>query len=143
MLVIGRGELVAPAAQADEDLGGKGARLLVKAFLPVGPDCHAETYRILREMAQEESTRLRVQVFAMGSEAAQAEMRREGITCATVLVNNRISFDLPAGDSVRKVTLSRRSNAPDSTYHSEDVRVIIKRELERLYPSVEQTPGDR
>ena len=132
---LGRGELVAPAVHADQDLGNRQARLLVKAFLPLEVPCHAETLKILREMAQQEKARLRVQVIAMRSPAGQAEMQRDGLTCATVLVNNRMSFDLPSGTSVRNVILSHKPNDPDSTYQSEDVRAVIRQELARLYPA--------
>jgi hypothetical protein len=141
LLRLGRGEVVTPAAYADQDLGNRRARLLVKAFLPIHVPCHAETLKLLGEVARAEKARLRIQIIDMRTKEGQAEMRQEGLTCATVLVNNRMSFDLPSGESVRSVILSHRPNEPDSTYHSEDVRAVIQQELARLYPPPPPKPS--
>lgn len=139
---LGRGELVNPGDKATEDLGPPGARVLVKLFAPLAPQCHQKTAQLLRELAGREPERVRVQIFDMMGPEARAEMRRERLSCATVLVNNRLDFRLGSGEENRAVSLSHRPNAPQSTYNSEDVVTVVEQELARLYPEREKAQGE-
>ena len=128
---LGRGELVNPGQGATFDSGAPdAARLLVKLFAPLHADCHQETVKVLKELAAQEPARVRVQIFDLTQAPSRAEAERERLTCATVLVNNRVAFTL--GD--RSVALHHRPNQPGSSYRSEDVRAVVELELERLYP---------
>lgn len=132
--VLGRGDFVRPGERADVDHGSSKARILVKMFAPFGPECHAKTVGLLKELAEREPERVRVQLFHMRRPVGQQELRRERLNCATVLVNNRYKFTLVEPDGEREVVLSHRPNEPSSTYRSEDVIAVVEQELKRLYP---------
>jgi len=134
MEYLGRGELLRPGENATIDRGSREARVLVKLLAPLGPECHRETAGLLIALAEKHPDKLRVQIFDMFSAPGRAEMAREGLNCATVLVNNRHDFQLREGDRVRKVQFVHRPNAAGSSYHSEDVVTIVTREIARLYP---------
>jgi hypothetical protein len=127
---LGRGELVDPGQGASFDSGAPDAHVLVKFFAPLHADCHQETVKALKELAAQERSRVRVQIFDLTQAPSRAEAEREGLTCASVLVNNRVAFTL--GD--RPVALHHRPNQPGSSYRSEDVRAVVAQELQRLYP---------
>jgi hypothetical protein len=127
---MGRGELVNPGQGASFDSGAPDARVLVKFFAPLHADCHQETVKVLKDLAAQEPSRVRVQIFDLTQAPSRAEAEREGLTCASVLVNNRVAFAL--GD--RPVALHHRPNQPGSSYRSEDVRAVVAQELQRLYP---------
>jgi hypothetical protein len=141
--VIGRGEFVNPGEGAVFDQGSPEAKVLVKFFAPLAPQCHQDTAKLLRELAAREPERVRVQIFDMTQPAARAEMRRERLGCATVLVNNRLNFRLGAGDGSRAVSFSHRPNVPRSSYNSEDVIAVVEQELARLYPEQEKARGEQ
>jgi len=129
---LGRGELVNPGEHPTMDLGSPEAKVLVKMFAPLAPECHQKTAELLKELAAREPERVRVQIFDMASpQTTRPEMARERLTCATVLVNNRYEFTL----GERKVSLSHRPNDPNSTYNSQDVITIAEQEIARLYPA--------
>ncbi len=132
--VLGRGDFVRPGEHHDGDLGSSKARILVKMFAPFGPECHTKTADLLRELAEREPERVRVQLFHMRGPVGQQELRRERLSCATVLVNNRYEFTLIEPDGERKVVLSHKPNEPSSSYCSEDVVAVVEQELKRLYP---------
>ncbi len=126
---VGRGEAVLPGKNPAIELGSPEAKVLVKVLAPLGTECHQKTVELLKELSQREPKRLWVQVFDPGTVEGKAEMMRERLHCATVLINNRFEFTL--GD--RKVTLSHRPNDPKSTYNSEDVITIAQQEIARVY----------
>ncbi len=132
--VLGRGELVNPGEGAAEDLGSPEAQVLVKMLAPAGIDCHRTTAVLLREVAEREGERVRVQIFDMQRPEGRREMLRERLRCATVLVNNRMTFALEGEEGAREVVLSHKPNEELSTYNSEDVITVIEQELRRLYP---------
>jgi len=131
--VLGRGELLRPGEGGATDLGSPGAKILVKMFAPVDTECHQKTAKLLRDRAAKEPERVRVQIFDMRTAAGREEMRRERLTCATVLVNNRYRFVLEGPTGKREVSLHHRPNEPVSSYHSEDVIAVIEQELKRCY----------
>lgn len=137
LLYLGRGELVNPGAAATLDLGSPQAKLLVKMFAPMRTDCHRQTADLLKALAQREAERVRLQLFDFYHPAAREEMLREGLTCATVLVNNRYEFTLKSGSGERKVQLIHRPNSPGATYNSEDAVSVVEQELKRVYPQPE------
>ena len=130
---LGRGEFVNPGEKASIDLGAPDAKVLVKMFAPLGIACHQPTVDLLRELAAAEPKRLRVQIFNVRDPATVGEANRERLTCATVLVNNRYQFTIPGGDKERKVEFTHKPNTEMSTYNSEDVPVVVRREIERIY----------
>ncbi len=134
---VGRGEFVKPGEGPVEDLGSRDAKLLIKAFLQLGPECHEKTMGLLRELVDRHPGRVRVQIFNMRTRTGRMEMNRERLRCATVLINNRDRFVLSEGDKERQVELSHKPNDPRSTYNSEDVITIAEREIKRLYPADE------
>jgi len=103
--VLGRAELIRPGEGATADLGSPKAKILVKMCAPLQTDCHIETANLLKALAGREAERVRVQLFDMGNPAGRAEMQREGLSCATVLVNNRYEFTLAGPEGERKVAL--------------------------------------
>jgi hypothetical protein len=127
---LGRGELVDPGKGATFDSGAPEARLLVKLFAPLHADCHQQTAKLLRDLAAREPSRVRVQIFDLTQAPSRAEAEREGLTCASVLVNNRLAFTVEG----RPVVLHHRPNQPGSSYRSEDVLAVVAQELARLYP---------
>jgi len=133
--VLGRGEFINPGEQPAKDVGSPEARVLVKMFAPMRTDCHRETAIKLEQLAGQEPERLRVQLFDMQTSAGRAEMARERLQCATVLVNNRLYFTLSEGGQTRKVAFHHRPNTPQSTYCSDDVVSVVKQEIARLYPT--------
>ena len=126
---LGRGELVKPGNSPTIELGSPQAKVLVKMLAPLQTECHQKTMELLKELAAREPDRLRVQIFDMGIPEVRAEMMRERLQCATVLVNNREEFTL----GERKVTFSHRPNEGRSTYQSEDVILVVEQEIARLY----------
>jgi hypothetical protein len=133
--VLGRGDFIRPGEQPVVDMGSKKARILVKMLAPLHPDCHKKTGQLVSELVEREPERVRFQAFNMSLPAGREEINREGLSCATVLVNNRYEFTLIDPDGAeRKVSLSRRPNDPNSSYRSEDVVAIVEQELKRLYP---------
>jgi len=130
---LGRGEFLNPAAKASIDLGSPDAKVLVKMFAPLGIACHQTTVDLLKQLAEEEPQRLRVQIFDMHAPAMVEEVNRERLSCATVLVNNRYQFTIREGDKERKVEMTHRPNAEQSTYNSEDVPVVVRQEIARIY----------
>jgi hypothetical protein len=134
-VIIGRGEILRPGEGAAFDSGPADAKVLVKMYAPLQTECHAKTAKLLKELAAREPVRVRVQIFDMSSVAARADMKREQLGCATVLVNNRTDFilDIPGGK--RKVTLSHRPNINKPTYYSEDVINVVEQELKGFYPA--------
>ena len=141
---LGRGEFLNPAAKASVDLGSPDAKVLVKMFAPLGIACHQATVDLLKQLAGEEPQRLRVQLFDMHVPAMVAEVNRERLSCATVLVNNRYQFTIREGGKERKVEMTHRPNAERSTYNSEDVPVVVRQEIARIYgpapPKMESKP---
>jgi len=132
--VLGRGEMIRPGEGAVADLGSPEAKVLVKMCAPLRPECHRETANLLKALAEREPERVRVQLFDMGSPAGRAEIQREGLSCATVLVNNRYEFTLAGPEGERKVALSHRPNSPQASYNSADAVAVVEQEIERLYP---------
>jgi len=132
--VLGRGELIRPGEGAVADLGSPEAKILVKMCAPLRPECHRETANLLKALAQREPERVRVQLFDMGGPAGRAEIQREGLSCATVLVNNRYEFTLAGPEGERKVALSHRPNSPQASYNSADAVAVVEQEIRRLYP---------
>ena len=132
--VLGRGELVRPGEGAVADLGPPEAKILVKMCAPLHTECHIETANLLKALAQREPERVRVQLFDMRSPAGRAEMQREGLNCATVLVNNRYEFTLAGPEGERKVALWHRPNSPQASYNSADAVAVVEQEIKRLYP---------
>jgi hypothetical protein len=131
---LGRGEFVKPGEGAEVDLGSAEAKILVKMFAPLAPECHRTTADLLKELAEREPERVRVQIFNMMTRPGQAEMRRERLRCATVLVNNRYEFTLQTPDGPREVAFHHRPNGPKASYNSEDVIALVDQEIARLYP---------
>ncbi len=139
MAIVGRGEMVNPGEGAVVDLGSPEAKVLVKMFAPLRPACHQKTVELLNDLAAREPERVRVQLFDMArGPRARREMRREGVNCATVLVNNRMKFTLEGEEGARKVVLSHMPNEERSTYNSEDVIAVVEQEISRLYPEGEE-----
>jgi hypothetical protein len=138
--VLGRGEFLNPGKEATEDLGSPDAKLLVKMLAPMGPECHQITAALLRELAERDPDRVRVQIFDMARPAGRMEMNRERLKCAAVLVNNRFEFVLGEEGDESKVELWHKPNTAKSTYNSEDVIAVVERELARTYPA-EETEG--
>lgn len=137
--VLGRGELVNPGEEASVDIGSPEAKVLVKMYAPRGPACHQKTVELLKDLAAREPERVRVQIFDMArGPRGRAEMRRERIQCATVLVNNRMEFTLEGDEGAREVVLSHKPNEERSTYNSEDVIAVVEQEISRLYPEGEE-----
>ncbi len=134
LTVLGRGDFVRPGEGALIDLGSPKARILVKMFAPLHTECHRKTADLLKEFAAREQERVRVQIFDMVTPAGRDEMRREGLRCATVLVNNRYVFTLVEEEGSREVALNHRPNAAGSSYCSEDVIAVVEQEIRRLYP---------
>ncbi len=134
LTVLGRGDFVRPGEGAVTDLGSPKARILVKMLAPLQPECHQKTADLLKEFASREQERVRVQVFDMATPAGRNEMRREGLRCATVLVNNRYVFTLVEPEGSREVVLNHRPNSARSSYRSEDVIAVVEQEIKRLYP---------
>jgi hypothetical protein len=132
--VLGRGELIRPGEGAAADLGSPEAKILVKMLAPMRPECHRETANLLKALAQREPERVRVQLFDMASPAGRVEMQREGLSCATVLVNNRYEFVLAGPEGERKVALWHRANSPQASYNSADAVAVVEQEIKRLYP---------
>lgn len=132
--VRGRGELIRPGEGAVADLGSPKAKILVKMCAPLHTECHIETANLLKALAAREPERVRVQLFDMRSPAGRAEMQREGLGCATVLVNNRYEFTLAGPEGERKVALWHRPNSPQASYNSADAVAVVEQEIERLYP---------
>ena len=130
---LGRGEFLNPGEKATVDLGSPDAKVLVKMFAPLGISCHQATVDLLKEMATADPKRLRVQIFDMRQAATREEANRERLTCATVLINNRYQFTIREGDKERKVEFIHKPNAEESTYNSEDVRVVVRQEIARIY----------
>jgi len=131
---LGRGEFINPGENPTLDRGSPKAKVLAKLLAPLAPDCHQKTAGLLVALAAQHPEKLRVQIFDMFSAAGGAEMNRERVNCATVLVNNRHDFQLEEGDRLRKLQFVHRPNMPNSTYASEDVVTVITREIARLYP---------
>jgi len=132
--VLGRGELIRPGEGAVADLGSPEAKILVKMCAPLQTECHIETANLLKALAEREPERVRVQLFDMRSPAGRAEMQREGLSCATVLVNNRYEFALAGPERERKVALWHRPNSPQASYNSADAVAVVEQEIKRLYP---------
>jgi hypothetical protein len=130
---IGRGELIRPGEGATTDVGSPAAKILVKMFAPLSTDCHRETADMVLELARREPDKVRVQLYDMRSPQGRQEMQREGLTCATVLVNNRYQFLLSGPEGARKVAFTHRPNTPQSMYNSADVVALVNQEIERLY----------
>ena len=131
--VLGRGELIRPGEGAAADLGSPKAKVLVKMCAPLRPECHRETANLLRALAQREPERVRVQIFDIGNPAGRAEIQREGLSCATVLVNNRYEFTLAGPEGERQVALWHRPNSPRASYNSVDAVAVVEQEIRRLY----------
>ena len=131
---LGRGEFVNPGEKPVTDRGSPKAKVLVKLLAPVGPECHQKTSALLVALATQHPDQLRLQIFDMFSPAGRAEMTRERLNCATVLVNNRHDFQIEESDRLREVQFVHRPNAPNSSYQSEDVVTVVTREIARLYP---------
>jgi len=131
--VIGRGEFVRPGQGASIELGSENAKILVKMFAPLITGCHRETVELLKEFSKREPERVRIQIFDMGYPKGRAEATREKLTCATVLVNNRLEFTIAGPEKERKVALYRRPGSARATYESEDVITVIEQELQRIY----------
>jgi len=131
--VLGRGELIRPGEGAVADLGSPKAKILVKMCAPLQTDCHVETASLLKALAQREPERVRVQLFDMRSPGGRGEMQREGLSCATVLVNNRYEFTLAGPEGERKVALWHRPNSPQASYNSADAVTVVEQEIKRLY----------
>lgn len=129
-VVLGRGELLRPGEHPTAECGSPDARVLVKVLAPLAPDCHQRTVELLARLCREEPERVRVQLFDMVEERGREELRRERLQCATVLVNNRLRFDLDG----RKVAFTHRPNEERSSYRSEDVVAVVRQEIGRLYP---------
>jgi hypothetical protein len=89
---------------------------------------------LLRDFAAREPDRVRIQLFDMKSVAGREEMRKERLSCATVLVNNRFEFTLDGPSGKRQVALQHHPNDPTSSYNSEDVISVVEQEIKRLYP---------
>ncbi len=133
LTILGRGERVNPGEGAAVDVGSPEAKVLVKMFAPLGVECHQKTADLLKELAEREGERVRVQIFNMREPEGRREMRRERLRCATVLVNNRLEFTLEGEEGAREVVLSHRPNEARSSYNSEDVIAVAEGEMARLY----------
>jgi hypothetical protein len=130
---------VNPGSQPSRDLGSPNAKVLVKLFAPLQPECHRLTADLLQAIAAQQPDKVRVQIFDVAEPAAREEMGRERLTCATVLVNNRYQFTLDRDGLKRAVELIHRPNTPESTYSSEDAVAVVQQEMARLYPG--SAPG--
>ncbi len=130
---LGRGEFLNPAKKATEDLGSPDAKVLVKMFAPLKISCHQATVDLLRKLVEEEPNRLRVQLFDFHDRDAVAEVNRERLSCATVLVNNRYRFVIEKNGKKRHVAFTHRPNTEKSSYNSEDVPVVVRAEIARVY----------
>jgi hypothetical protein len=130
---LGRGELVKPGLNPVIDLGSPTAKVLVKMLAPLRTECHRQTAELLRALVQREPERVRLQLFDFYSPGGREEMLREGLTCATVLVNNRYEFALKLGEGTRNVQLIHRPNSPGATYNSDDALTVVEQELKRIY----------
>ncbi len=132
--VLGRGELLRPGEGAVSDMGSPKAKILVKLLAPLATDCHQKTAQLLKALAAREPDRVRIQLFDMRTVAGRQEMRKERLTCATVLINNRYQFTLDTPNGKRQVTFQHHPNDPKALYNSEDVITAIDQEIKRLYP---------
>ncbi len=133
IVVLGRGEFIRPGKGAVVDLGSPKAKILVKMFAPLQTECHIKTADLLKALAEREKNRVRVQIFNMSTPEGRQEMQKEGLTCATVLINNRYIFNIQTPTGPRKVVMQHRPNDPRATYNSEDVITIVEQEIKRLY----------
>ena len=138
---LGRGEFVNPGEGAQMDIGSPEAKILVKMFAPLSPECHRKTAELLKELAGRETERVRVQIFDMMAPAGREEMARERLQCATVLVNNRYRLTLVTPDGPREVAFHHRPNGPRASYNSEDVVAAVEQEIARLYPREDEQQG--
>lgn len=130
---LARGEFINPAPTAAVDVGAKDAKVLVKLLAPLHTECHQRTAVLLQELARREPARVRVQILDLSQPAYRQELRREGLTCATVLINNRYEFTLRTPNGKRAVQLWHRPNWEGASYSSEDAVAVAEQEIKRLY----------
>jgi len=131
---LGRGEFLNPGKNPNLDLGSPQAKVLVKMLAPLSADCHLHTADLLQGIAVKDPGHVRVQIYDAATPPGREEMRRERLTCATVLVNNRYEFTLQTPEGERKVQLWHKPNTPTSSYNSEDALAVVQQEIARLYP---------
>lgn len=117
-----------------QTLGNKDAKVVVEAAVPLGPECHRKTLKLLQALAKEEPERVYVKIISHESPEGMALVVKRGTHCASVFVNEQFKFDLPAGPGeTRHVEFWHRPNDPDSTYRSEDVIDAVHLKLAEEY----------
>lgn len=124
--------VASPAQQVatPETFGGQEAKVVVTAFIPAQAEPSQRLLRSLRALVQEESQRVRVELYNPGQTAVQAEMQRRGLRDATVLVNDRSEWRWTEKGRERQVKLV---GVPGTAYQPADVIQAIDRELGRAY----------
>jgi hypothetical protein len=117
-----------------QTLGNKDAKVVIEAAVPLGPECHRKTLKLLQALVKEEPKRVYVKIISHESPEGMALVSKRGTHCASVFVNEQFKFDLPDGpDKTRHVEFWHRPNDPDSLYHSEDVIDAVHLKLVEKY----------
>lgn len=117
-----------------QTLGNKEAKVVIEANVPLGPECHRKTLKLLQALVEEEPKRVYVKIISHDSPEGMALASERGTNCASVFVNEQFKFDLPAGPGkTRHVEFWHRPNDPDSAYRSEDVIDAVHLKLAEEY----------
>jgi len=113
-----------PANQVQE-LGSPGAKLQITALVPVAEGCHTATIQALKEAYQKHPKDIYLKIVEFKGPAGQQYKTQLGVTCATVAINGKYSFDLNG----RTVTFQK---AEGGTYQPADILAVIDQELKKL-----------
>jgi len=123
-----------------EDIGPKGAKVKVTAYLMFTNPCHWGTVKTLRELASRYPGKVRVEFVNMGTEEGArkfSEASKSGFksghpshSCmAWVAVNGRFEWEIEQGGKKRRVTFSGAIHPGDPM--AEMLRRVVEEEIRR------------
>lgn len=109
--------------------GPKDAKVKVVAIIPPS-GCQMPNFKVLKEIAEAEPKRVRIEIYNMNSEKAYEVASQYGATCASIFVNDKNQFTIKSGDETRNVIFKQ---SPGGYYQSADLIEVVHEELKKSY----------
>ncbi len=113
-----------------QQMGSPDAKVKIEAVIPPS-DCQMPTLRMLEEIGKADPKRVRVEIYPMGSPAAQKVASKYNKFCAAVFINGRTDFVLTSAEGGKRQVICEKS--PGMSYQPADLVEIVHRELQRAY----------
>ena len=105
------------------EMGPEDAKVKIVGMVPIVNPCHAATVAALKEVYEAHPDDIHLTLIDLqGPDSTEWKQRLGGVTCATVAINGKYTFDLEG----RTVTFQKKEGG---TYQPTDLKTVVEGEL--------------